>query len=190
MSLIRCEMDKFLKEFEKDNQRRVKASRDALKVEAWRLRIWLRSDIRSGISGNKRFSPLSIIGRFFSKHKDRPLYKLALPVRYDVVGRDPFHIEIGFTGKVSASWKRIAERQQEGQGVSVTEGVRRFWMLTGAQLKKKKRTEAKFFFLKPSTMNLKIPKREIIDPFWDAHKGDVMRNIKEHYERKLRGERI
>jgi hypothetical protein len=136
------------------------------------------------------FSPYSVIGKFFAKNKSRPLQRLAIPVRYAAAGKDPMTVGIGFTGRISASWKKIAERQQEGYEYSASEGFRRALFLTGTELRKKKRAEAKYFFLRPSTTRLKDPARPIIDPFWNSEKGRVMPQIRDNYERKLRGERI
>jgi hypothetical protein len=153
MSLIKCEMERFLKEFEKDNQLRVKAARDAVKIEAFRLKNLLQASLR-GKGAALGFSPYSVIGKFFAKNKSRPLQRLAIPVRYAAAGKDPMTVGIGFTGRISASWKKIAERQQEGYEYSASEGFRRALFLTGTELRKKKRAEAKYFFLRPSTTRL------------------------------------
>jgi hypothetical protein len=57
-------------------------------------------------------------------------------------------------------------------------------------LRKRKAPEAKYFFLRKTTTTFKTPKREIIEPFLNAHKGMIGPNVVANFERKLRGERI
>lgn len=62
--------------------------------------------------------------------------------------------------------------------------------LFGAEKKKAGDSEAKYFFLRKSTTSFRLPPRGIIDAFWERHKEEATANIKENYERILKGERI
>jgi hypothetical protein len=170
----------------------VKALDTAVKVEGYRLRTLLKNEIKSGSPGGRTFKPLTIMarrkGRGFKANK--PLQRLALGIRYHVAKQSPLELHIGWTGpQVSESWKRIAERQQEGFSSPVTERRRRFFMHRGAELSPRS-SNRKYLFLKDSTHELDTPARPITDPFWQAHRVESWNNIRNNFRRKLRGERI
>jgi len=91
---------------------------------------------------------------------------------------------------ISQSWKRIANIQQEGGQIPVTQAMRQAFAGIGAKRKKKKTPDWRLFFLRKDTASLGIPPRRIIDPFWAAHQSGALRNIMINFERKMRGERI
>ena len=154
---------------------------------------------RGRVPARKRFTKL------FSTMKASPGYlKGVPPIRYNAhkLG-GKFNVSVGFitfrktsiaTGDVikntlSKSWQRIMTRQQEGFTVPVFERDRRFFAAVGASMPKRSRLR-KYFFLKKSTTQFKIPANPIIDPFWNAHRDEAQRNIISNFERKMKGERI
>ncbi|WP_054031022.1 hypothetical protein [Desulfatitalea tepidiphila] len=164
----------------------IKALQTALKVEAFRLSKELKAEIRAG----DRFAPLTFLARRRNKstRPNRPLQRLAIPIRYHMV--DDMTVAIGWTGpKVSASWKRIAQRQQEGFTSQVTERRRRFFRHKADNLSERS-ANRKFLFLRDTTRALKTPARPIIDPFYERHHIQAWRNIQANFRRKLAGERI
>ena len=203
---------KNLREFRRDldtaNNDRVKAAQTAARVEAYRLRNLLKQELRQGKPGGQTLAPLSEIARRnlgkFSKSlrkKDRPLIKsrdmsLADIIRYrtEKTGKDRMVISVGFvdpnTGTpLSKSWKRLAEKHQEGFETPVSDKLRRLLRNWGAGLSKRSPAR-KMFFLKQSTTRLKTPARPIIEPFWEAHQAEAQRNIAQNFARKMAGERI
>lgn len=167
-----------------------KALSTALRVEAFRLSKELKAEIRAGAPGGRRFEPLTFLARRKqrSTRPNKPLQRLALPVRYNKI--DDLTVAIGWTGpRVSQSWKSIAERLQEGGTSRVTDRRRRFFMHKGDNLGKRS-PNRKFLFLRDSTRTLKTPARPIIDPFYEAHHLEAWRNIRNNFRRKLAGERI
>jgi hypothetical protein len=176
------------------SKRQRKALETAIKVEGYRLRRELKKEIRSGSPGGKKFEPLTFLARRKRGSKrfkpNKPLSRLALPIMYHVKSKDPFKMAIGWTGpRVSNSWKKIAERQQEGFAAPVTDPQESFFRHRGAEISRRSRNR-RYFFLKDSTRQLDIPAREIIDPFYDAHHMESWVNIRKNFKRKLRGERI
>jgi hypothetical protein len=94
------------------------------------------------------------------------------------------------SANISKSWKRIAQKAQEGATTPFTEDRRRAILSMGMSLRKRGMPEAKYFFLRPSTKAFKTPPRPIIEPFWRAHEAETARNVLINFERKMRGERI
>ncbi len=184
-----------LKAIDDDNAARIKAGRTAVKIEAFRLRGLLQKEIRAGAPGGVPFAPLSEIAKRITAyhHKTKPLLYLARPVRYNVTAGETdnprFTVEVGFAGnKISKSWLRIAAAVQEEQRIDVTETLRRKFILAGKNIRD--REKRKYFFVRKETTTLRSPARQIIDPFWDAHKRESFENIQNNFARKLRGERI
>jgi hypothetical protein len=193
---------------EKADKARGNAARVALRVEAQRLRLQLKKEIRAGAPGGHALSPLSILARR-TRDGRKPLARLAIPVRYwesaehSMPGIKGF--SVGFNGgtvvgmsgeartknQISKSWIRIATFQQEGGQVELTKERRLAIIRMGGKLKKQGwEGEAKYYFLRKPVRPHRVPARRIIDPFWDAHRPEAARNIVSNYERKLRGERI
>jgi hypothetical protein len=192
MSFITCHLNEFFKEFDNDNKARIKAGQTAVKVEGFRLRMLLKKELAAGTPGGKPFAPSREISKALRvKNKTKPpLYNLSKVVRYNVANKEPYKVEIGFVGDISASYKSIAARNIEGFSHPVTDDVKYQLWLAGQGLRKRKKQEAKYFFLRPSTTQFKNPIRDIIVPFWAAHQSEAMPNIQSNFERKMRGERI
>jgi len=185
------------------NRRRVKAAEIATKVEGYRLMRILKKEIRAGAPGGRALAPLSEIakrrGRGGNRRRNRsPLARLAFPVRYNTETRGgTFTFRLGFVNPnrgrpISKSWKRIAQAQQQGGSLTLSEEGRKGLIRMGASLKRRSTTEdaARYFFLKKSTRNLRLPARPILDPFWNTHEGEVRRNLERNFARKMAGERI
>lgn len=202
MSLINCHMNEFLKEFEADNQNRIKAGQTAVKVEGFRLMRLLQSQVKTSSPGGKTFSPMTEIAKSISgsaiKHKNKPLYNLYKAIRYNAAGDNShYKVEIGATDtrreRLSQSWKNIFTETQQGVVKQVTDSMRKRLIALGETLKEKRgkaKGRAKFFFLKPTTTQFKTPARDIIDTFLNANESNIMPNIRSNFERKIRGERI
>lgn len=178
-----------------ENLRQEKALNTSIKVEGFRLMRLLKKQIREGNPGGRKFHPLTFLARAWgSKGKglaaNKPLRKLALAVRYFVKDQHPFDMRIGWTGpKTSASWKRIAEKQQQGFSGQMTESRRRFFMKKGA-LMGKRSVARKYMFIRKSTTRFKTPARPILDPFWQSEEQRAWRNIQRNFRLKMKGQRI
>jgi hypothetical protein len=188
----------------------VKAENDAVRIEGYRLMRLLRKEIRTGAPGGQRFAPLSMIRRTMLARAsgrlgaDRALAKMARAIGYDVTDKSPFKMEIGFVGPASsATWRKLAKKHQEGFQTGADEqyfrkhniSIREYLAQRGSDVNhslygKKKTLRRNVFFLRKSTKQLRTPARPIIEPFWVAHKLEAMRNIRENFRRKMRGERI
>lgn len=185
---------KLQKAFKAESRRQKKALETAIKVTGFKLRSELKTDIRKGAPGGEKFAPLSFLARRKKGAKrfrpNKPLNRLAIPIAYHVKSKDPFTLAVGFTGpRVSDSWKKIAEKQQEGFVKSVTEKQGSFFRHRGKEVSKRSRNR-KFFFLKDTTTQMDTPARPIVDPFWDDNRMAALKNIRNNFKRKMRGERI
>lgn len=181
------------------------ALKTAIKVEGFQRLKELRKEVRSGRPGGIPYAVgLSEIAKRTKTGKPRknqaPLNRSARLLRYNVaLGSDGnIKMSIGFvntnTSPLGRSWKRLLIEHQEGVDVlytaSRTELGKRMARI-GGRLKKSGDPDAKYFFLKKTTgRTIDLPKREIIEPFWDKYQTDAWRNIKENFEKKMRGERI
>lgn len=170
-----------------------KASKNAVKVEAFRLKGVLQKELRNGTVGG--FSPLREISKQYSRKPSQrskpPLAPLAKVVRYFVADNGmPYHMEIGFVGaSISNKWKEIAMRQQSGNTYKVHPAVREGLRQIGIRLQSKKRKDwrAKLFFIK--TDSFVLPARDIIDTFRAKHQGEMFGNIKRNFETIMSGKR-
>ena len=133
------------------------------------------------------------------------LRRLALGVKYDgIVENGRISVKVGFlsgihvkrfnrktgeqlfhvdgTAKIrnihNTTWRRIAKNVQEGGTFPVTRYARLWGITYGAQLKKRKAPEAKYYFLRKSTKFFVQPSRPIIDPFWRAYSARIAGNIR------------
>jgi len=199
-SLVMCALDAAIKDLREADAARVKAGRNAVSVEGFRLMRLLQAEIRAGAPGGRKFQGLTeiakMIGSSGAKHKNSPLYTAFHAIRYlsNKLSGD-FTFSLGAVeGKTSSTWIKIMKRQQEGFDYPVDDSMRSFLKRIGAGLKgartKNARGAAKYFFLLPSTTQFRIPARDVVDAFWSGHRAEVMPNIQNNYERKLRGERI
>jgi hypothetical protein len=182
-----------------------RALKTAIKVEGFRQLRQLREEIRAGRPGGRPYAAqLSEIARRTKTGREKknqiPLYKLARLLRYQVeYGRDgDISLSFGFVNSpgrpLTGSWKSLLIKHQEGTDVlhrgSRTELGRRFARI-GGRLKKKNDPDAKFFFLRKTTgRRIDLPKRPMIDPYWNTHKDEALVNIRKNFARKMRGERI
>jgi hypothetical protein len=185
---------------------RRKVGETAVRVEAYRLKGVLAKELRQGKPGGRVLAPLQVISRMGGRSR-KPLAGLAKAVRY-WYGSQPGGkvFSLGFNGgavvgqsggirsgnQLSKSWVNIATVQQDGHSFAMKPGSsrRKAWIRLGAELAKQGKRNAKYFFLKKSTKYFTVPKRQIIEPFWSAHKHDADRNIVSNFNRKMRGERI
>lgn len=173
-----------------ESKRQKRALDTAVKVEGFRLMKLLKQEIRDASPGGQRFAPLRRITWGSNRKTRTPLRRLAVAVRYFIADRDPLEMHIGWTGpRVSASWKRIAKKQQEGFTETLTDSKRASFIHWGARMGKSN-PRRKYHFLKSSTKSMKTPARPIIEPFWRAHRNHAMRNIASNFRKKLRGQRI
>lgn len=181
-----------------------KALNTALKVEGYRLLRQLRDDIKSGRPGGSPYAAeLSKIASRTKSGRLRknqvPLYRIARMLRYNAsYANGELHFSFGFISKgnrpLPSGYKQMLIEHQEGIDVlydgSRTELGRRFARI-GGKLKKKGDPDAKYFFLRKTTgRKINLPKRPVINPFWEKNRPDAIRNIQVNFARKLRGERI
>ncbi len=190
---------KWLERAKKEERR---AFETALKVEGFRLKRLLAEEIRQGAPGGRRFAPLSKIRQRQKRGRGAsiPLYKLASLVRYRTVKKadDSFFIRVGFLRqyaedptiprrvRISQSWARIIEKHQRGFTSALDDETRKKLIQAGAPRRGKREALAP----KAGTSSIRTPARPIADPFWLRHRGEVMRNVRWNYRRKLSGERI
>lgn len=200
--LIVKNLTRVRKDLEKADKARVKAAETALKVEGFRLSGLMKRELRANTVGGRSLVPLSEIARRYygrTRSKNKALGALLKAIRYRATragGR--FNVEVGFVdpgrGKMlSKSWKRIAQRLQEGFTETVDTQKRLGLIRRGARMLTKSgrgQKAQKYFFLRKATKTFSTPARPIVDPFWDAHRNQAQRNIIANWERKLRGERI
>jgi hypothetical protein len=183
-----------LSSLEKTLGAKIKAERKALntavKVEGFRLRKEMASDIRKGSPGGQPFAPRTYLSKAYSgRPNQKALARLAVSTRYFIPEHDPITMHIGWTGpQVSKSWKRLAKMHQEGFTAPVDDKRRQYLIKIISQ--KGKRSIYRKFIPRASTTTFKTPARPIIAPFWAAHKSQALRNIRNNYRRKLAGERI
>lgn len=193
--LIVKNAEKFRRDMKREETRTRKASETAARVEGFRLMKLLKQQIMEGAPGGRPFEGLTEIGKRLGRgaRTRKALKRLAVPVRYGVDrSGGVFRVSVGYLPeKISKKWVWLAEVQQEGRRVPVTEKLRRGFALYGAALKKgRNRAAARYFFLRKETRFLETPARPIIDPFWGAHEREARQKIQENFERKMAGQRI
>lgn len=182
---------------ESEIARKNKALETAVRVTAFNLRKQMQEEIRAGAPGGRRAAPLSHIARRLHGRSPnrKPLKALANQVRYDVIDQQPFTMAVGFVSPsrgsytLSKSWKRIAETQQEGFEKNIPSRLRAWIIEKGAALGTAE-GQTTPFFLKRTTRTFKTPARPVVDPFWQAHRNEARREIKNNFKRKMLGERI
>lgn len=184
----------------------INAHQTAVKVEGYRLMNLLRSEIKNGAPGGRRFPDLSYIARRMNRKvrgsgtwvrqspNREPLMRLATAVRYAMV-KQPFSMAVGFVqpagsaNQISNTWRRIAKDQQSGFTRPVTQKQREAMARRGSELGTVDGGSTPFF-LKKSTKSMTTPARQIIAPFWRAHQTAARVNIRKNFQRKMAGERI
>lgn len=192
-----------------NRKKRSKKSQDtSMKIEAFRLKNKLQKDLRQGTPGGKRFAPLSYIARRLNSQTQimggvtrrqnpnrAPLARLAQGVRYAVKRGKNFAVEVGFiqpgqgSHKVSKSLRDLAAIHQAGFMRNITQRQREYILYRGGTLGKIA-GGATPFFLRKSTRQFRTPARKIITPFWSAEKRNAMKNIRNNYRKKMKGQRI
>ncbi len=189
------------KDLAAETKRQRKALDTAVRVAGYRAMRKLKKEIRRGAPGGQKFKGLSYLARrskagtegrwdFRRLRPDKPLARLAIAVRYYVPRRSPIEMHIGWAGPdVSKSWKRIARLHQQGFYTDMDEYNRAMFARLASKLSKRA-AGRKYLFLKKTTRRFKVPKRPIIEPFWDAHRREIMREIRLNYTKKLKGKRI
>lgn len=204
-------LKKFKRDIRAFDKHQKKAYIDAVKIESYRLRTQLRNEYQEGMAHWPHMREISKISRAYQlawgaipptarksairtypgsgiapPGEDAPAtYGLAVPIRYKVTTKENKTLaEIGFVGKISKSWKRIAWKQQEGFSVPLTEELRAYFRDAGLRMRGRPIVFSK------ETKRLSIPGRESIRPFWRANKQKAWENIKAVYERKMRKERV
>jgi hypothetical protein len=138
-----------------------------------------------------------VIGRDYSVsvgYQDKPVVNIRYRGALAGLVR---HRDFRSRDALSKSWLRIARSQQRGFSFPAgdktdEDSFRRELFERGVKLKKMGWPEniTRFFFLKPSTSRIRVPARPIVEPFEKAHAFEAMRNIRNSFERKMRGERV
>ena len=90
---VATNIDSFLDGFRAANESRLKASRDAVKIEGFRLMRLLQGDLRKGAPGGTALAPLSEISQFWRRHN--PLSALVHAIRYGVSPGSIYSVSIG-----------------------------------------------------------------------------------------------
>lgn len=183
-------LDRILKS---ESKRQDKALQLAIRVEGFRLMRLLKEQVKKGSPGGRRFKKLSYLSRAWGGkgrlRPDRPLSRLAVAIRYQI-RNDPYSMQIGWVGpRVSKSWKRIAEKQQEGFDSPVSEARRAYFAGKGGRMGKRS-VAKRFMFLRKGTKNFKTPARPILDPFWKEQRHQAILNIRKNHLTALRGKVI
>jgi hypothetical protein len=181
------------KRLSKDRQQENRNLFTAMRVAGYRLRKMMRSEIRAGAPGGRKFAPLRTISPGRSGRS--PLGRLAVPVRY-WARRNPDEVHVGFTGpRISKNWQRIVAMHETGFQTDVDAptrygtSLRKFFIRQGAAMGKRSRLK-KYYFIRKSTRYFKTPARPILEPFWQAHREGAWRSIRNNFRRKMAGERI
>ncbi len=220
MSTVRTNFAQFIREFQAADKARKESAEIAVRAEGYRLMIGLQSEIKAGAPGGRQFSELREItkavrtkyynkggGKFGRIPANKPLYSLFFGIKYGTESTaNSFRTTVGVVGSftsmkglkggVSKSWTRIFQKQQAGTSEEVTPALRKMFRsiawerLYGTKGKRRKQWPLIAFFIRPDTHSFKTPPRDIVDPFWNAHRHEVGPNIQRNFERKLRGERI
>lgn len=191
-----------------ENKRTLKAMSTALKREGFLLAAELRKDIKAGRAGGRAFSPLSSMARRFGGKfpARKPFTKLRstqgasgpskgiIPIRYNpVMGAGGLKVEVGLVDtrqeKISKSWIRIFQRQQEGFTQQVTKRQREYLARLGGEIGGRSKLR-KHLFLRKGTTTLKTPARPIIDPFFSKWRALSSMRIEANFHKKMMGERI
>lgn len=171
-----------------ENRRQVRALDTAVRVEGYRLRRQLIQDIRAEAPGGRRWEPLSMLQRRRAR-RTKALQTLTRAVRYHVPQRSPIEMHIGWVGpRVSKSWRRLAQRHQEGFTYEPSKQQRRMLAQVGGRMRRSKYKP--YHFIRRETKRFKVPARPIMEPFWRRQEPISRSNISRNYVRKLRGERI
>jgi len=154
--------------------------------------------------------------RWGRSRKNDPLKRMALGVRYHVPNTNSPVLQVGYVGPLnrrqhaavvrsglklssrggyrgiaakdmtSKSWRRLAERHQEGYRREITPS-QRMSLLRRANRMNKNNPARRVFFLKKSTTHFNTPKRAIIAPFWAQQQDRAVRNIRANFKKKMRG---
>ena len=110
--------NKLMRDIDRWHFQNEKALQIAIRKQAFELRKQLKSEIKAGAPGGQPFEKLTFMARRRRDRKswlpNKPLSRLAAPVRYDVVSQNPFAVAVGWTDRTPMSVRQIVKRQQEG----------------------------------------------------------------------------
>lgn len=187
-----------------ETKRQKKALNTALRVEGYRRLRELRDEIRAGRPGGHPYAAAlsKLAGRTKAgrlRKNQAPLYRIARMLRYDIVYKNgDLSFSFGFMDRgrrpISSTYKQMLQKHQEGidvlyRGSRAELGIR--FARIGAKLKKKGDPDARYFFLRKTTgRKIDLPKRPVVNPFWEEKRGDAIASIRRNFRRKLMGEFI
>lgn len=199
-------LEKFRKEIRNYDDKVYKAAINAVKIEGYRLRQLLQSQIIGGAPGGKGFAPMRRISQLSRQYQaeygsrlwnktsipkpgmdDPALRALAIPVRYEVQkGEEKFKVKVGILKNkaISDSWRKIAYKQQTGFTIPITPLLREAFATWPLKMARAGRKPHGIFF-PPEKTHLVVPPRDITRPFWRQQQNRVYANIKRNFDLKM-----
>jgi len=183
----------------KANTKRTRAGQRATRDTGKDLVKQLRTEIRGGTVGGSKFDPLTNIGRFNIQDsnlikgpkRNKPMAVMAKRIRLSAkkTGKN-LSVFIGFIpgrGQGGQGILSVARILQGGVTKKVSKDQRTFFHRVGNTLETQgKKKMAKFFHLLPTTKQLRVPARPIIDPFFDANQDKIARRVQANYARLIK----
>lgn len=204
-------INKFYREIKNYDDKVYKASINAVKIEGYRLKQSLQSELIAGAPGGAKFSPMRRISQLSRQYQaiygsrlwdktaipkpgmdDPALRALAIPVRYEAKKtNESFKVQVGYVKQksVSDSWRKIAVKQQEGFTVPLTPLVRKAFA-TWPRLMAQEGHKPKGIYFPKDKTSLRVPPRRIIEPFWRKQQLVAYANIKKNFEAKMAGKYV
>lgn len=206
-------MKKFQADIKREDQRTYKNSITATKIEGYRLKNVLSEEIIAGRPGGQAFKAMRKISQLSRQYQamygsklwrrtkipapqmgDPPLRSLAISgnVRYKFVRQEEqFSAKVGFLKKRSgkSTWQRIAQRQQEGFTIPLTDKLREAFATWPKKMASAGKASKGIYFPKEKT-HLVVPPRNVIEPFWRKYQRKAYENIKRNFEAKMAGKRV
>ncbi len=185
-------VSKTLNNLQKNQKKAIKAHEIAVKKEAFTLRTKLKKELSEGEIAGEKLTELRHVSKRAKRswRRIKPLSRMSKSVRYLVEKHNgDFAVTVGWTKNISATWRKIAHKQQEGKDISLTPHLRNFFAELGNKVSDQdKRKE--YFYFKEEKRKLEIPSRPVIAPFWEKNKAQARLNIKKNFKRKMKGYRI
>lgn len=171
-------------DIEKEGRRQIsvlkKATRTAIKVEAFRLRKEAKAVLRKGDLDLEKTTPLKKKdGKKLRRKPKAPFKKFSKGIIYKM---DPgkLQAEVGFVGtSEGAAWQaKVLKKSIPGYDIMFTD-------------KKRARLHKIGIHLKKDTRKAEVPDRDVIGEFMEQQtEARIMKNIDNNIAKKLRGERI
>ena len=202
-------IEKLRKDLAIEGERNRKALDTAIKVEGYKRLRELRDDIKAGRSGGAAFAALSEIAKRTKtgrmKKNPVPLYRIARMLRYNVryttglTGIGGISFSFGFISHgrrpIQSTYKQMLIKHDEGIDVLYSKDGRtalgRRLARIGGKLKKKGDPDAKYFFLRKTTgRRIKLPSRQLTEPYWSANRESALASIRRNFRLKMQGKRI